>query len=183
VDRIQRTRRRFVEIADTSATGGLVDVSTALSSELDTPAGYSWYRLAVPEIDVAHQLCPREFQLELNEDVAGGGGVFSDVSSTIEEVAIQSEAIYEDGDGNFVHAWSFPKPADPDDLKITDGRCACERLCDCIRFFGDAGIAVLAPTLGANEQYKLTAKGVRDCWQISCGACPPAKLCGREIIA
>ena len=180
VDRIQRTRRRFVVQGDTD-TGSLVDATVVLSDELDTPAGFRWYRIRVPEIDVSHQLCPREFTLELNDDPAGAG-TYVDVSGTIEEVAIQTEAIYADGDGNFVHAWSFPKPADPDDLKITDGRCACERLCDCVRYFGDAAISVLAPELPVGQAYRLTAKGIRDCWQIVCGACPPDDLCGRELL-
>lgn len=180
VDRIQRTRRRFVVQGDT-ATGDLVDATVVLSTELDTPAGYSWYRIRVAEVFVSHQLCPREFTLELNPDVAGAG-VYADVSNTIEEVAAAAEAIYADGDGNFVHAWEFPKPADPDDLRITDGRCACERLCICVRYFGDGSISVLAPTLAVGAAYRLTVKGIRDCWQIVCGSCPPDDLCGRELL-
>lgn len=180
VDRIQRTRRRFVVQGQTDI-GDLVDATIVLSPELDTPAGYAWYRIRVAEVNVSHQLCPREFQLEHNPDVAGAGA-WTDVSGTIEEVAAAAEAIYQDGDGNFVHAWEFPKPADPDDLRITDGRCACERLCICVRYFGDGSISVLAPELGVGEAYRLTVKGIRDCWQIVCGACPPDDLCGRELL-
>jgi len=161
----------------TGASDGdnLQDVTALLSPQLATPAAHSWWRVTVPEINVAHQICPRDFQITRRD---GGGGT-TDITALILEVAIQSERVYEDGDGNFVIGATFPKPADPDDLKITDGRCACERLCDCAAYFAKVGISVLIPTQA--DPIDVVVKGVRDCWQISCGSCPPAKLCGREL--
>lgn len=173
VDRIIRTRRRFVVQGDTTAA--TMTVSTALATQLDTPAGFSWYVVTIDPVLVSHQICPRDFAVVLDDGAGGGGPV------TPEDVAIQTEGVYADGDGNYVLAWSFPKPADPDDLKITEGRCACERLCDCQRARGEARVGMLLPTLGGGESYTATIKGVRDCWRVSCGSCPPDDLCGREL--
>lgn len=175
VDRIIRTRRRFVVVGDTAAAPPTMAISTTLATQLDTPAGFSWYVVEIPAIFVSHQICPRDFAVVLDDGAGGGGPVAP------EDVAIQTEGVYADGDGQYVKAWSFPKPADPDDLKITEGRCACERLCDCQRARGEARVGMLLPTLGVGESYTATIKGVRDCWRVSCGSCPPDDLCGREL--
>lgn len=176
VAKIQRTRRRFV-VAGSTIDDTLTDQTAVLSPQLSTPAGYTWWRVGVPAIGVSHQLCPREF-------TASTTGILgtTDLTDQILEVAVQGEFIYEDGDGNFVHGVEWPKPADPDDLRILDGRCACERLCQCTTYFARVGIDLLIPTQDPLNRVDVVVKGVRDCWQISCGSCPPAKLCGREII-
>ncbi len=176
VERIERTRRRWTAIGQTSA-GTLVDVTAIYAAELPTPAGYSWYRIVENQVDVAHSGCLREVVAQLYPD-----GVGPPVDTPVEDVALQAEAIYQDANGNFVHAWDWPAPADPDDLKITNERCACEMLCVCVRAQGDLGILVLLPTLTPGDLYVVTAKGIRDQWKISCGDCPPGLLCGREII-
>lgn len=175
VDRIQRTRRRFVAVGST-VDATLQDVTALYSGELDTPAGFTWWRVVVQPIGVSHQFCPREFYASTD-----GVGGFFDLTDQIQEVAVQAERIYQDGDGSYVHGGEWPKPAAPDDLTITDGRCACERLCTCVPYFGQASVALLLPDQPALNRVDVRVKGVRDCWQLTCGSCPPEKLCGREV--
>lgn len=175
VDRIMRTRRRFVAVGSTT-DGSLQDATAVYSPELDTPPGHTWWRVVIDPIGVSHQICPREFYASTD-----GPGGFQDLTSEIREVAVAAERIYEDGDGSFVHGGTWPRPADPEDLTITAGRCACERLCECVTYFGQASVALLLPDQPALNRVDVRVKGVRDCWQIVCGSCPPEKLCGREV--
>ena len=176
VDRIQRTRRRFV-VSDDDDTGNLQDVTALYSAELDTPPGHTWWRVVIQPIGVSHQICPRSFTAEHRLPAVG----WVDYTNQIVEVAVAAERIYQDGDGGYVHGGTWPRPADPDDLTITDGRCACERLCECVTYFGQASVAVLLPDVPVAEATRITVRGVRDCWQIQCGSCPPELLCGREV--
>jgi hypothetical protein len=174
VEKIERMSRRWVGTGDTVA-GTLVDVTAVYGTHLPTPVGFSWYRLVVDHIKVSHKACPRSFAVLFDD-----GNVVVPIAP--EDVAIQEESLYQDGNGSFVHAWNWPAPADPDDLKITDNRCACEELCVGVHARGLFGILLLLPTLGVGESYAATVKGIRNCYKISIGDCPPDLLCGREVI-
>lgn len=178
---VKRTKRRYVDVVDTTA-GTLVPVTAAIAPELTAPAGFDWFRVEIASVDVSHVSCPKDFILWQDVDTTVAGGFDVDVTSAIAEVAVQSEKIYKNGDGNYVHAWTQPMPADPDDLKNKDGRCWCEELCECVTYFGKTSIVILAPTLGVNGAYQLTIKGNRKTWEINCGPCEPGLQCGREIV-
>ncbi|MBK8230660.1 MAG: hypothetical protein IPK72_08785 [Candidatus Eisenbacteria bacterium] len=175
IEKIERMSRRWVGIAGTAA-GTLVDVTSVYSAHLPTPVGFSWYRLEIDPIKVSHKACPRSFAVTVSD------GIVPPVAVAPEDVAIQQEELFQDGDGSFVHAWDWPMPADPDDLKITDSRCACETLCVGVHARGLFAVLLLLPTLAPGDLYSVTVKGIRNCYKIALGDCPPDLLCGREVI-
>jgi len=177
VDRVANTQRRF-SAQGTSADTSLVEVlSDAFNDYVPQITGYSWYRLVIDPVGVSNDTCIRDLKLTLTDVTET-----TDVTDTIEAVTLQSEYIFQDGNGNYVRAWDWPRIAQAEDIRITDGRCACECLCVCTPARGRVGVAVLVPTLADGQVYVLTVRGLRNNWQKNCGYCPPELLCGRELI-
>lgn len=174
IERVVNTRRRWTVSAGTSA-GTLVNViSNAFLDYVDTPAGYSWYRFWIEPVGVAHDSCVKEVVVTYTPD---GGNPTAQV---VDGIAMQSEFLYADGDGGYLKALNWPRPALYEDITVTDGRCQCECLCVCATARYRVAVDLLLPTLNAGDTYDVVARGTRDNWQRACGPCPPEAICGRE---
>lgn len=173
IDRIRRTQRTWSRTVTPGS--GLVIVPADAAHII--PAGFTLYAFELPAQRLSHWLCLR--QVSLTGIPAGGG---APVAIIPDMVYIEVEKIWNTGDGNTVHAWTYPKPEEEEYIKITDGRCACSRLCDCVPARSRARILALVPTPAAGTIVTMSGKGKRECWGAMCGPCPPDLICDRSVI-
>lgn len=174
IDRLRRTKKTWSAMGQ-SANGSAYVVAPDLAHE-DQP-GFVWVALELDVVRLSHIVCLRSVTMTYTTD----GGV---TPVDPQMVYLEVEGVYQDGNGNLVHAWSYPKPEEEEYITITTGRCACSELCDCVPARARVRVLALVPVQAVpGGNWTMTAKGKRTCWGAACGTFPPPPLCDRSLVA
>lgn len=172
IKKIIRQSERFF-VSGSTLLGTLVVVTPDENHVV--PAGFTMYALTIPGIALSHKLCLRRVEITVTPAVGPAVIVPTD------QIGLEVEKLFCDTDGGFVDALDWIKWEDPDYIRITDGRCECDKLCVCVPHSQPTRVVFMIPTPVAASAVSVTVRGKRECFGIVCGACPPEPLCGRTL--
>lgn len=125
-------------------------------------------------IGVSHSLCIEFVRVTISDD-ADPPNV---VTVAIPRIELQGEVIAQLPEGPYDHVWEWGSPERPAYLGITDGRCACAKLCVCVSAEGHARLVFTLPQeVPLNSTLRVEVWGRREAWGRVCGPCPPCLRC------
>ena len=129
-------------------------------------------------VKVSHELCI-EFASAV---VSDGGDPPSETALQIAKIGLQVETLVKMPSGIYEHAWTYRKFGRPSYLNVTDGRCACAFLCDCVS--AEAHVRVvftLNQDIAEGETLTVSLWGARDKWMQQC-PCDICDECDHELL-
>lgn len=171
IDEIRRESEQWA-ISGSTLLGTVVLVPADNAHKI--PAGQVMYAIELDPIEVSSIVCLRNITVT----------VTTNTGSTVVEplrIGLEPTKLFCDCNGAYVVAYDWIKYEDPDYIRITDGRCACAKLCVCVPWGRRVRIVFLlnATDVPLGAVVSVAAKGKRTCFGVMCGDCPPSALCGR----
>lgn len=133
----------------------------------------------IADIGVSHFFCVDYIKVTVSD----GGDPPSETTIAIPEIGLQTEIVVQNPDGTYSHAWTWYDPERPSYLGITDGRCRCETLCNCVSALAHVRVRFVLPEAVADgSTLRVELWGRRKDWASDCGQCPPCMICDHELL-